>query len=1356
MLPLVKLTQDEIERIVNTVPGGAANVQDIYPLVPLQEGIFFHHVMSEKGDPYLVAALVRVSNRSQLDTYLQVLQFVVNRHDILRTSVAWEGLLEPIQVVWRKAMLPVEEIELDPADGDVAEQLYERFNPRNYRMELSRAPMLRIFISEDKKTGSWLMVQMLHHLVGDNSTTQLIQSEIQAYLSGQADALPAPFPYRNLVAQSRLGVSQEEHEAFFRQMLGDVEEPTTPFGLLNQGDAASVQKAQILLDQELAGRLRQGARKLGTSAASLFHVAWARVLAQTSGHENVVFGTVVFGRMHGGAGTDQGVGLFINTLPVRIRAGQDGVESAIRLTHALLTELMQHEHTLLALAQRCSQVAAPAPLFTSLLNYRHSSQGMDHAASEAAEAWKGIEMLHGEEGTNYPLAVSVDDMGDGFLLTAELQGHVEAARVCEYMRTALESLADALENAPGTAVRNLKVMGEAERQHVLHEWNNTRVESPSERCIHELFEEQVKKTPETRAVVFGDDSLSYGELNRRANQLAHYLRGLGVKPDERVAICVERGLEMVVGVLGILKAGGAYVPLDTGYPVERLRYMLEDSEPAALLTQEHLQERFTEIDNSLPVLDLTDSAAWQGELETNPGSAGIGLTSRSLAYVIYTSGSTGMPKGVMVEHANVTNLWSGLEREIYQKCPICERVSMNASLAFDASVQQLVQMLSGRTLVIISQEIRYDAEALLKFISDCRIDALDCTPSQLNTLLTAGLLSGEGYKPGTVLVGGEAIDLKMWRAIARSAEVRFHDVYGPTECTVDSTIADVTGRQETPHIGGPIANTQIYVLDGHGEPVPEGVAGELYIAGAGVARGYMNRPELTAERFVADPFAEEGGARVYRTGDLGRWLAKGDIEFLGRNDGQVKIRGYRIELGEIEARLAECAGVREAVVLAREEAGGAKRLIGYVVAKAETELTSNELRDHLKVRLPEFMVPSSFVRLERLPLTPNGKLDRKKLPVPDDSALQSGVRFVAPRTTQEKQLAEIWEELLGKRPVGVTENFFDLGGHSILAIRLIARMERQFGKRIPVAVLFQSATVEALAQILAAADSEDWSPLVPIQPNGNNPPLFFVHAVGGQVLSYMDLSRHLAQDQPFYGLQSRHGIQGKAQHTRLEEMAAEYVEAIQAFQPVGPYRLGGWSMGGVVAFEMARQMQEQGHEVSLVALVDSYAPTTAQAEITSLERKEAQDLASFALHMGFTYQQFLGAGNRIFSLPETERVACLLAEGKSIGLFISEMTLDDLNAMLEVFNFNAKLMEQYQGGWYEGTVTLFRAETLQDGSDAENGSVPQDPQRGWEKLAAGVKAIPVPGDHLTMIQEPHVKILARELSACIATAVLTE
>ncbi|MGC1783763.1 MAG: condensation domain-containing protein, partial [Acidobacteriaceae bacterium] len=440
MLPLVQLSEEEIRRVVDTVHGGVGNVQDIYPLAPLQEGILFHHLIGGDGDPYLQAGQFAFDSRARLDGFLDALQAVVDRHDVLRTAVLWEGLPEPVQVVWRKAVLPVQEVQLDPEGDDAAAQLYARFDPRRHRTELHKAPLLHVYTAQDPGTDRWLIMLLLHHLVGDHTTMEVIQQEVQAHLLGEIEQLPRPLPFRNLVAQARLGISRQEHELFFRQMLGDVDEPTAPFGLLDvQGDGGEIAEARLEVQPQLARSLRDAARRLGVSAASLCHLAWAQVLARLAGRQDVVFGTVLFGRMQGGEGSDQAMGPFINTLPIRIRIGEDGAEASARHTHARLAELLRHEHASLALAQRCSAVPAPAPLFSALLNYRHTP-----APAETSSAWDGIRMLRGEERTNYPLTFSVDDLGDGFTLIAQVHASIQAMRVCQFMHTALQALATAL------------------------------------------------------------------------------------------------------------------------------------------------------------------------------------------------------------------------------------------------------------------------------------------------------------------------------------------------------------------------------------------------------------------------------------------------------------------------------------------------------------------------------------------------------------------------------------------------------------------------------------------------------------------------------------------------------------------------------------------------------------------------------------------------------------------------------------------------------------------------------------------------------------------------------------------------
>ena len=555
MLPLLELTQEEIKTIVAGVPGGVANVQDIYPLAPLQEGILFHHLMGERR-PYLHTTSTRLRYPSVAGGVSNALQAVIDRNDILRTAIAWEGLREPVQVVWRRASLGLEEVQLDPAAGEASAQLYARVDPRQRRLDLRQAPMLRAYVAREAESDGWVMLLLHHHLVVDHTTMDGIRQEVRAHLLGRQHELPAPLPFRNLVAEARLGVSKEEHEAFFRRMLGDVEEPTAPFGMLDvRGDGSGIEKAHMEVGEDLARRLRANARQLQVSVASLCHVAWARVLSTISGREDVVFGTVLFGRLQGGEGVDRALGLFINTLPVRIQAGGEGVESAVHYTHNLLADLSRHEHASLALAQRCSAVPAPLPLFSSLLNYRYGASARRNS-EESASAWQGIRVVSQEERTNYPVTLSVDDWGEDFSLTAQVQGSLKAMGVCSLMHQALESLVEALETEPAKAVRGLEVLPAAERHRVLYEWNDTKTEYPRERCVQELFEEQVAKTPDAVAVVYEEQQLSYGELNRRANQLAHYLRELGVKPDDRVALCLERSPEMVVALLAVLKAEG--------------------------------------------------------------------------------------------------------------------------------------------------------------------------------------------------------------------------------------------------------------------------------------------------------------------------------------------------------------------------------------------------------------------------------------------------------------------------------------------------------------------------------------------------------------------------------------------------------------------------------------------------------------------------------------------------------------------------------------------------------------------------------------------------------------------------------
>ncbi|MGA8864068.1 MAG: amino acid adenylation domain-containing protein, partial [Gallionella sp.] len=1078
MLSLVQLSTKEIDRVAATVPGGAANIQDIYPLTPLQEGMLFHYRMADEGDPYLVTTVFGADSRELLDRYIQALQLVIDRHDVLRTVFLWEGLSEPVQVVCRQAPLIVETLNLDPTNGDIAAQLERRFDPRRYRLDVRQAPVIRIFIAHDAANARWVMLRIHQHLLEDHTTDELMSEEIYLCLQGQAQQLPAPLPFRDFVARVRLGAAAEKHKAFFRNMLSDVDEPTLPFGLTDlQNNASWIGEARSLVDITLARRLRDVAHKYGASAASIFHLAWAKVLSQCSGRDDVVFGTVLIGRMNAGRGAEQVMGPFINTLPLRLQLGDTSVTDGVRQTHTRMAQLLGHEHASLAVARSCSAVAASVPLFSALINFRHLQirgaipESANHAMA-AAISRLGLELLKFEERTNFPLELSVDDLGDGFMLEAQAQSPIDPRRICNYMHTALEQLVVALETSPTSTLRSLNVLPDAERQQVMAAWNDTARNYGDQARLHRLIEKQAALTPDSVALEFDGKELSYVELNRRANQLARLLRQKGVGADVIVGVFAERSFEMVLSLLAVLKAGGAYVPLDPSYPAERLAHMIEDARASLVLAQPHLGNQLPKAAKEVHLLDAT----WKsyGD-ESGDDLDDIGAP-ENLAYVIFTSGSTGRPKGAMNEHRGICNrlLWMQEEYGLTDE----DRVLQKTPYSFDVSVWEFFwPLLTGARLVIARPGGHRDSAYLVDLILQSKITTLHFVPSMLRVFLEEEGVEACGSLR-RVICSGEALPHELQeRFFARLPGAELYNLYGPTEAAVDVTYWACRRGDErvTVPIGRPVANTQMYVLDTRMEPVPVGVAGELYIGGVQVGRGYAGRDELTVERFLPDPHSSTPGARLYKTGDLARYLPDGAIEYLGRLDDQVKIRGQRIELGEIEATLDQHAGVAQSVVMMREDNPGDQRLIAYVVPR-RADLSAKELKEQLSKQLPSYMVPGAFVFLGALPLTSSGKIDRKRLPAPEHLDIQQAT-YVAPRTPTEEVLAEIWANVLNLERVGIHDNFFELGGHSLLLLSVLEHMRRA-ELRADVRTIFLTPTIAALARAVA-----EESGVVDVPPN---------------------------------------------------------------------------------------------------------------------------------------------------------------------------------------------------------------------------------------------------------------------------------
>ncbi|PQQ33035.1 non-ribosomal peptide synthetase [Photorhabdus luminescens] len=1179
MLPLIELTQPEIDHIVEQVPGGVANIQDIYALSPLQDGILFHHLLANKGDPYLLAYPMSFADRSLLDCYLAAVQQVVDRHDILRTAFVWQGLSVPAQVVWRKAPLSVTELTLESADGPVCEQLAQRFDPRQHRLDLGQAPLLRVVIAQETD-GRWIVLQLQHHLIGDHTAMEVMNREVQAYLAGQGGRLPIPAPFRNLIAEARLGVSQVEHTRFFTDILAGVDQPTLPFGLMEvHRDGSQVAQSHRMLPSMLNDRLRSQARRLGVSLAALCHLAWAQVLSRTSGQEKVVFGTVLFGRMQAGQGGDSGMGLFINTLPLRLDMDDTSVQDSVRAAHTRLTGLLEHEHASLALAQRCSGVQNEIPLFSALLNYRHNAPIV-----VTDEVTSGIEFQGGQERTNYPFVLSVEDFGNALGLTAQIVQPIDPERVCGYMQQALESLAAALEQQPEAPVRLLNILPAAEKRLLLETWNATQAPYPDQCCIHQLFEQQAEKTPDAIALMYEEHILSYAALNARANRLARRLIRQGIRSDDRVAVLLERSIELVVAQLAILKAGAVYVPIDPRVPDERQHWLINDCSAKLLLTD-------IPVNLDIPLYCFADEMSDIEEedyLNLNLPRSNI-----ELAYIMYTSGSTGTPKGVMVPHQAVVRL---VINNGYAEIGPDDRVAFEANPAFDASTFEVwAPLLNGGTLVVIDHTTVLTPKAFVQALQAYRITVMWLSVGLFNRL--AAELAPALAQLKILIVGGDVLDPHVIGQVLRdSPPQQLLNGYGPSEGTTFTTTYRITalssGMTQIP-IGRPIANTRVYLLDVYGQPVPLGVVGELYIGGAGVACGYLNRPDLTAERFLVDPFSDLPDARMYRTGDLARYLPDGNLEFLGRNDQQVKIRGFRIEPGEIEARLVEHSTVQEAVVLVLGD-GQDKRLVAYVVARQDEGL-ANSLRIYLSAILPDYMVPSAFVRLDDFPLTLNGKLDRHALPAPSNEAFARQI-YEAPQGETETVLAAIWCELLSVEQVSRYDNFFALGGHSLLAMRMI-NLIANHGFICTLNDLFQFPVLSELAAKMTSDTlSQPRNSAISVRLGGTGLPLFFVPSGMGDYSYVFGLSQQLHSGYPIYALPWP--SISEEPMSAMEEQAARMIHFMKVVQPEGPYQICGYSSGGILAYAIAQQLLYSGEAVNFLGLIDTPVPHYYRPRIT--------------------------------------------------------------------------------------------------------------------------------------------------------------
>jgi surfactin family lipopeptide synthetase A len=1274
---------------------------------------------------------------------------LVRRHWILRSSFRLAGD-RLVQIVHPHANPQVEVVDLEGQSAPDREELARKLVSKSVEQtfDAAKGPLVRCQIYRLSLTHHLLLL-VLHRLVADEPSLDELLAELASlYNAFQIGAAPALA--ENVEQYAEWAQWQREHVegGFLGTQLsywsGQLSSPLPALELPLDYARPAVQtligsRQTLQLADDIALGVRRLSEEAGADTSVILLAAFYVLLHRYTSQEDILVGVRVDGRHT--ETTRRMVGPLANILVTRMPIADNlTFQTLLAKVASVLSDALANQdvpvETLLTAVKAEPNPAVP-PLFQAMYAFnRRRAQtprfgDIDLSPMDLTDVAALCDLTLSAISTEDHLSLCLDYNRDLF-----------EGRTIQRMLNQHETLLRGIIANPAQGILQLPLLPDEELHQMLVEWNATSRDYPRNKCIHQLIEESVRRSPGAAAVEHGGRRLSYAELSSCADLLASRLRSAGVGPEVIVPICVERSLEMVIGILGILKAGGAYLPLDPAYPRERLRLMLEDCQARLIVIQPHLREIVS--GQNLKLICLNPNGL--DDRTASLKCPACQVTPDNLAYVIYTSGSTGRPKGVMVTHRNVVQSTYARFLEYDQRV---ESFLLLSSYAFDSSVAGIFWTLcqGGKLVLPLATQERDPAEWGRIFAPQA-VSHLLCLPSLYSLLLETG--QPEQLRSlKVVIVAGEACPPHLpGEHRRRLPRVRLYNEYGPTECTVWSTLCPLggePGRHVVP-IGRPIANTQAYILDLGRQPVPIGVAGELFLGGEGLARGYLNQPDLTADAFIPNPFNDPRSPRLYRTGDRARYLPDGNIACLGRADSQVKVRGFRIELGEIEAVLSTHPAVIENVVTAPEGSYGVKRLLAYVACRSNS--SASELRAFLKARLPEHMVPPAFVFVDSFPRTPNGKIDRAALPAPSPLPTEVLEEFASPTNPVQAHLARIWEKILGLPPSDISSSFFELGGDSLMAALVCMEIERQFGRTLPLAALVQSPTIRQLADLLEqTAPAGAWSSLVAIQPGGSQPPLFLVHGIGGNIVGYGALAHHLGPDQPVYGLQSW-GLSGcHTPHASVEEMAAHYVAEISALQPEGPCFLGGFSFGGLVAFEMAQQLHAQGRPARLVALLD----TDYGGKLDCLTLSE-----SLARGLRLTQQRFSSHARDIRELQWSNLGAYFRKKGQilkirlvtrlrqtagrpqnSPGSSISE-------SLQRVEDANLLAARRYRPQVYPGGLALFRA-----GHPVAD-EIQWDHWTTWRRLAVGGVTVHfVPGDHDTLLREPHVKVVAQKFKALL-------
>ncbi len=1305
------------------------------PLSWQQERLWFLEQLDPQSSTFVLPIVLRLRGAVKEGALRMALNALAARHEVLRTRfIEHDGF--PIQLIESTVdiELPVDDLQSTNPDHRLAEA--DRIGMQEIRkpFALEIAPLLRARLIRLAPADQRLVVAM-HHMVSDGWSIGVFLGEIAALygaiLSGHDPdhALPPlNWQYGDFAYWQRNAADPDIAAgiAYWKAQLAGLPpclqlpiDKIRPAEQTMRGSSES-----IVIDEQTTARIRSLAQGEGVTVFMFLIAVFQVLLYRYSEQEDIAVGTPVAGRTL--PETEPLIGLFLNTIVIRgdLRGGPSFRTFLARIRETALSAYDHQGVPFERLVQEVQPVRdfSRSPIFQALFTLQ----------VPIAQCPKGgwLEMAletldHGS--AKYDVTLHLQE--EGSRITGYLECNADlfqretigamAAHYCTLIASALED--------PHESVAALQIMPAAERRKVLIDWNDTSVPLSPRATVQRLFSEQARRQPEATAVSCGSVRVTYRQLDMVSNQLARRIRSLNAAPGSLIGLVLERSVEIVIAALGILKAGCSYVPLDPDFPQERLAGMLEDSHAGLLVTQSTLAGLFPAYSGTILSIDLEEAFILSEDPSPLDETAGPG----DLAYVIFTSGSTGKPKGVMITHGALANFLESMRRE--PGLMARDILLAVTTLSFDiAALEIYLPLVSGAQVVIATRETTSDGKVLAAEIHRSGATVMQATPATWRLLIESGW---RGDRRLTALCGGEAMSREIAAAlIERTGSV--WNMYGPTETTIWSLVHGVRHTEGSLiPIGRPIMNTTAYIFDSRMQPALPGVAGELYLGGAGLARGYLGQPELTAASFIENPLPECLGERIYRTGDLARWRYDGTIECLGRNDNQVKIRGYRVELGEIESVLRSMPNVAEAVVVARQDPAGDKRLVAYLQMLAGTDAPSAaEARKFLQAKLPQYMVPAFLVPVQEFPKTANNKIDRKRLPEVERAGTPpSGAEFIAPRDELESQLAAIWSNVLGITTVGVRDNFFELGGHSLLAARVFAGIEKATGHHVPLATLFRAPDIERLAQKIRGGEwNADWSSVVELQ-RGTSSPFFCVHSLGANLVSYKKLAMLLDSTQQFYGLQPR-GLSGEEEpHSSIPEMAEAYLAEIRRIQPAGPYFLGGVCLGGVVAYEMAQQVRAAGEEIGLLLLIDSEYPGDPPFQ-------RVRDYGVFLAdwHAG-----------ELMRLQPPQRWPYIREKaGKGFRRLSSRAPAEDSlsRAVEKIRAANLRALLAYRAQPYDGKVTLFW-------SSEAAARCYEDLRLAWSAVAeGGLEVHVIPGNHLTMVEPPHLALLASELNSQLAKA----